>query len=366
MSKISKKDLKKIILEQSDNIKVPNLKIKIHENIQKDYQLTHKKEPVVNKRNYFKFKIAPFALSFALIIIVVGLFIINYDKPSLARPLEKINKAKATYVMQATSLFNYADDSVFNSNSEVMSYTNISNNEKTNYNHIATQISENLEAVEEIFNKDNTKYELIKQENEQYEYKMQATINVGTEIKTYVMYYNEAVLYDKHQNKNVDEVSSKIEGYIESNNVKYYLQGIKEIEEDETEIEFKLYLNAQKTNYIVVSQEIEARENEYNYIFFENNKMIKEIEIEKQTRNKTEVIELSIENKEENTEEEYEFIKKDNYIYVSFEENEIELEAVIYIEQDVYKFDFGNNNIVIIDRKNSQKKQKFNVLKTNL
>ncbi len=352
MGKISKKDLIRMIKNENSNIDVPNLKQNIHQNIEKSYILNQPVKTNNNEKPRLKLKITTAALSFCILLIAIGLFIINI-KPYQPGGDNLISKPKQAYVMQATSLFNFATDSIYKNEFTPLNYSSINND----YDYIAEKIMNNLYTVEEFFNKENNKYELFVLENEEYQFKLVTYMNLDEFSISYTMYYNEKPLHDIDDDREMDEVSSKITGYIECNNTKYNIEGIKEIEKDETEIQLKLFVS--ETNYIIVEQEIEKRENEYTYSFYENNQIVKEIEVSMEEKNNKEIIELSIENKKTNIEEEYEFIKKNKTIEVIYEENDKEIELVIYITQDVYEFDFGNGNKIKYNRNKSKGNKNF-------
>ena len=153
----------------------------------------------------------------------------------------------------------------------------------------------------------------------------------------YTMYYNETAL--KPDYDDIDEVSSKIEGYVESDGLRYTVLGEKTVEFDETEVEFKMFLDEDKTKYFVVSQEVERNENSYEYRYCENGKVIETFEVSVESKLAYKEIELEMRGLNEETSLEVKYFN--SKVQIEFEMTGYEGTVIATAENGKYVYDFG-------------------------
>lgn len=360
MSKISKKDLINQIKTDAEKIEVPDLTEQIKSKINYDnkeviaYEKPHK--------NHFKFSFGILSYAILILALVIAIPFIITKSPGKVEKPNIVPHAKETFVVQATSLFNFASNLKDNNKMYYLSSFILLDNEDevkpdeeendpiVDYYKLSDELLKYMDTIEEFYNKDDNKYELVKLTEGDYQYKINVEIKLGQLNNVYTMYFNETKL-NEEDDDDIDEVSSSIEGYIECGSERYNIKGKKEVEKDECEVEVTLYLNNDNSNYIVVKQEIENRENEYSYDFYENNNLIRELEIELEAKNSTNTIELSEEDHINNISKEFEFNYFDDMIKVNFEDNEIEYEVEIKMIENYYEFNFGNDIVIKKERK---------------
>lgn len=108
------------------------------------------------------------------------------------------------------------------------------------------------------------------------------SVNGGEDI--FVIYYNETASQTQIKDDNETEVETTLEGIVIFNNTVYPIEGRKEVENEdgeiETEVTFKAYRNESKSSYIMIEQEIESNEVEYVYTLFEDGKMMQKTKVE--------------------------------------------------------------------------------------
>lgn len=128
-----------------------------------------------------------------------------------------------------------------------------------------------------------------------YTFVMQITLPNLQGSKAVKLYYNE-----KETTTNIEiddeeeevEVSTTLEGVLVSEDAQYRVTGERTVEtegkETETTIKFTTYLD--ENNYIIVEQEVEDNEIEYEYKIYQNGVKVQDIEIELEKKNgKTEL-----------------------------------------------------------------------------
>lgn len=337
---MKKKALISQIKAEANKIEIPNCSLAVKERFQNhstpvlEIPSSHKNGkkhlPLVRK----------FAFQFSLIIIVLVLVLIpglKYlnERPS-DQPVPEISKAKKVYALQAISLFNYAN--VLNDGTQ---RTSRKANASTNYQFIANQIHKYYLLVDELFNRELVEYELEVLEQGEYRYKVGIKIPLFGENTLYTLCFNEY----SDMSGDIDEVSSRLEGVIIQNNVEYRLVGAKELQNDECEIELKLFLSADESDYLEVQQEVEHNENEYEYQYYQNNELIQEFSVSYEIKDNLKVIELEMLNA--SIKEEYEFSYYQNHILVEYEYDDYQGDAKIFIKETTYEYHFNEDEIII-------------------
>ena len=224
---------------------------------------------------------------------------------------------------------------------------NLRMKKQTNNNEeeFAQEIHKYLMTGEMLFNKENIKSTTYNSDKENYKYKIVSSYHDFTSFTNeYVFYYNEKTINNNYFN---------IEGIIIFDEQEYKVLGNKKIEEKkELETELKIFIS--DTEYTEISQESKINENEYEYKFYKDNELIKEISLENKIENNKK--ELEIEIVENNIEKQFEFEFKNNLIECEFEFNDEEIKLEITIEQEYYLYKFlGQEEKIIKISKSTNK-----------
>lgn len=169
-------------------------------------------------------------------------------------------------------------------------------------NDVVDEIEENIKLIQNFLNNSLNTYTEVESDRPEYQHK--AIIKINNEDLT--IYFN--VIGENQNVENVDdddddemdfEQNYAVEGIAVSGDVEYVLKGEKETEteegETESELEMIIYMDKDAGNYIVVQQEIEQGEQEFEYTIFEKHKIVDTFSIEAE--------------KDEDGEEEYEYRK---------------------------------------------------------
>lgn len=164
-----------------------------------------------------------------------------------------------------------------------------------------------------------------------------STSDLDGNTSSYRFYFNELIIADEDDN-DADEVDNEPEfhlsGIVINNDVTYKMEGKKEIEEGEFEVEFKIMID--ELNYVVVEQEIEDNEEEYKYTSYTDGKKTLEYELEFEVnKNKVEV-EFKEKSGTSKKKTKFESVEKDGKkeVKISIEENKIKEHYLILIYED--------------------------------
>lgn len=164
-----------------------------------------------------------------------------------------------------------------------------------------------------------------------------STSDLDGNTSSYRFYFNELIIADEDDNDD-DEVDNEPEfhlsGIVINNDVTYKMEGKKEIEEGEFEVEFKIMID--ELNYVVVEQEIEDNEEEYKYTSYTDGKKTLEYELEFEiNKNKVEV-EFKEKSGTSKKKTKFESVEKDGKkeVKISIEENKIKEHYLILIYED--------------------------------
>ncbi len=201
-----------------------------------------------------------------------------------------------------------------------------------------------------------------------YKLEMTMSMPVGSgKLESYKMYFNELATKTETEIDGFEEeveVSTTFEGVIVYGEDLFVVEGVKEVEtegrEKETSLEFRTYRNigvdgveADRSNFVVVSQSMEEGEIEYEYTFYENGRKVQEIELEYEEDRRG--VEISFQIKDVSSgvrrETEYELRKKDNGFIVEFEKNERKDKITVTKEGNGYKFRYSNGFEEIVNGK---------------
>ncbi len=218
---------------------------------------------------------------------------------------------------------------------------------------IAQEINQYLLASESFLNKSaiDVKYDYNTNDSfSKYKYMMTITYQDSYQHTVrYVAYFNQ----DEENGGKKAESKFEMQGVLvtgEGNAVKQYaFKSERTTKQDEVEMETKVYLNQEKTSYISVENESGAFENEFEYKFVENGKLIKSVEMEVENENgrKTSSIEI-IEQKDgvkSTTECEFEFVS-DKLIECQYTSGKSEIQIKIDILDKAYRYTFEDNQVI--------------------
>ncbi len=189
-----------------------------------------------------------------------------------------------------------------------------------------------------------------------YALEMNISLPVGSgEFEVYTLYFNE-LAKTTHSEKDgwEEEIEERttFEGVLVYNEELFVVKGVKEVEtegkETETSLEFRTYKNvgvesvqADESNFVVVSQSTEKGELEYEYSFYESGRKVQEIELEYEETLLG--VELSFQIKDMQNgrlqETEYELRKKDDGFVVEFEKNGKKQKFTVTKTAEGYRFD---------------------------
>ena len=164
-----------------------------------------------------------------------------------------------------------------------------------------------------------------------------STSDLDGNTSSYKFYFNESILVDEDDDNDKDidhEQEFHLSGIVINNDVTYKMEGKKEIEDNEFEVEFKIMID--ELNYVKVEQEIEDNEEEYKYTSYTNGKKTLEYELEFEVnKNKVEV-EFKEKNGTSKKKTKFESIEKNGKkeVKISIEENKIKENYLIIIYED--------------------------------
>lgn len=337
------KDIINRIKDDSKKVEVPNLSATILCDLQ-NKEVFRKSEETIKEdyvfKNYFRIKpLKVFAFVLLLFLIIpatlITIDLINAGNGEIDNNPIKLNVSKTKEVVgvQAASLFGFAEQNEV-STIKTMSLTD------NDYEEMSDELNQYLFSIEELMNRSNNKYELYELKEGDYKYKMIVTVDSNGLLSNYIMYFNEKTTEIYYED--IDEVSSEISGYIESGEKKYNFFGTKEVEEDECEVELKLYLDEENNDYIIASQEIEKNESEYSFKYFKDGKIVKEIDVSTEIEGDQHSVEVEV--KKGNKHNGYKIKYDDeNKIKVEFDYEEQSGEFYIDVYEKEYEYNFGDD-----------------------
>lgn len=337
-----KRIIEKQIFDEVSKIKVPDVSKSILERVQlkNEYQTNNlKNDSNINDSYKRKSIINGFTkLAVVLSAFVLGLFVllsVNEITPSVK---SDVSKPHQTFAFQAVTLFNYAD-----------SYSQLGllslNNSK--YQEIAEEINEYYLTALNVLNRENIIYQQEESNDSNYQNMIIINSKLLNNNYQYILYFNEDIINSEDDDKDIDEVDSKISGIIKVGNEFYLIEGTKEVEKDECEIELKMYLS--DTEYLEVTQEVEKKENEYSYKYYKNGQLIQEFEMTIVTKSLGKKV-IELENETVNNEASCEFSFYNNHVKVEYEINDEEGTVEIFEEENNYRYEFKNKIKIFIKK----------------
>ena len=152
-----------------------------------------------------------------------------------------------------------------------------------------------------------------------YNYKITTTItDLDGSKQTFEMKFKEV----KQDNTLVtdddrDEITSSLSGVMTYNGVEYEISGKKQVERDEVEIEFIAYIN--QNTRVLVEQETESGEQEFQYSIFNNGFMTDELSVEVETERNE--IEVEMQYSKNGVEISYKFEREGNALRIMYRDS---------------------------------------------
>ncbi len=156
--------------------------------------------------------------------------------------------------------------------------------------------------------------------------------------ESYTFYYSESKINDDDDDDfDWDRESNfRLDGLVVCDGVEYTMTGIKEIEDDESEISFKIQKDAQ--NYVVIEHESEMNEKSYEYTQYRNGVQVFETEMEYEYNTKKDRLEVEFEKETSSNKESYKYfyVTRNNqpYVEVIYTKNKEKSTYYIRIEKD--------------------------------
>lgn len=318
------KEIKQLIKKQADNVQINDYS----DNILKEYANSH--SSFKTNDNYKKKKnIFPVLLTVCASLVGICIILTNVIKNNDI----KNNDNSLTFTFE--NMYNYSAISGINMLNNVQKTTSLKKKQLTDNE--KQDIITNLKMVENMLDGNLAKSEEEASDKEEYEKKYSiTTTSLNNQQKEYLFYYNEKIL-DNDDDDDDDEVNIELSGIVIMDNVTYVMNGKKEVEDDESEMEFKISLDEE--NYVIIEQEFENDETEFGYSQYHNGKKIYETSIEYEL-DKNGKIEFEFEEKtqESKTKLKYEFItKKDGNKYIIIKEKNHEVTTIrVEVSEDGY------------------------------
>ena len=157
-------------------------------------------------------------------------------------------------------------------------------------------------------------------------------------ILIYTIYFNKSFI-----EKDDDEEIYNLNGIIIINNINYEIIGETVVEEDEVETKIKVLIN--ETEYFIIEQEKEDDEEEFVYKTYVNNKLTKEVVISYEIENKD--IEIKLELNTSSRNEEIKAKYKNNELILKVEFNDYEGKIKVIDSIDSISYYFINEKVTI-------------------
>ena len=195
--------------------------------------------------------------------------------------------------------------------------TNLRRRQRNNdLNNICDKINRFYLTINQLLRKEKIEYKITNSDNDMYENKMviNSFFNDNFDLY-YTIYFNKSFI-----EKDDDEEIYNLNGIIIINNINYEIIGETVVEEDEVETKIKVLIN--ETEYFIIEQEKEDDEEEFVYKTYVNNKLTKEVVISYEIENKD--IEIKLELNTSSRNEEIKAKYKNNELILKVEFNDYE------------------------------------------
>lgn len=341
----NKKEIKSTILTQTKQLEVPNISKNVIERIRTLNQFQdNTSNEVYNSKNqskkiFINLKTNFFKVGLVLTVFILGLFVVLGLSDNNVHNKNSISKSHQTFALQAVTLFNYADST------GAISLLGLDNSK---YQEIAEDINEYYLTAINVLNKEEIEYQELVSDNPSYQRMIIISSKILSQSYQYTLYFTEEIINENDKDKDFDEIDSRINGIIKTNKTEYRVEGFKEIEKDECEIKLIMYIT--DTEYFVVKQEIEKKENEYSYEYYKNGKVIEEFDISYETKGLGKTV-IELESETINNEVNCEFSFFDDHVKVEYEINNNEGKVEIFEEEEQYRYEFKNGINIFINKK---------------
>jgi hypothetical protein len=165
---------------------------------------------------------------------------------------------------------------------------------------------------------------------------------------SYIDHKQYEVSYLSYFNQNeISKNKIEIEGIFLIDNKEYPLFGEENKNNEEVELELKIF--TEENSYISISNETEINENEYEYKYVEDGKLVKGVEFSYEVENGRKETEITI--IENNSTVSYGFEYFDDTIECEYEFNSLEVEIEIYVHNDYYLYLFEDKTQIKLNKK---------------
>lgn len=218
--------------------------------------------------------------------------------------------------------------------------TNLKRRQRNNdLNNICDKINRFYLTINQLLRKEKIEYKITNSDNDMYENKMviNSFFNDNFDLY-YTIYFNKSFI-----EKDDDEEIYNLNGIIIINNINYEIIGETIVEEDEVETKIKVLIN--ETEYFIIEQEKEDDEEKFVYKTYVNNKLTKEVVISYEIENKD--IEIKLELNTSSRNEEIKAKYKNNELILKVEFNDYEGKIKVIDSIDSISYYFINEKVTI-------------------
>lgn len=255
---------------------------------------------------------------------------------------------------------------MFNSNVDVSArkLNNGFNTSDSISEELLQKINGYLEKIENFLSGDSP-VTIVSQESDLEGYQTKLVVSTKDllgNVTDYMIYLNELLdaETDEEETNEEEEKEFSITGILISDGVNYTVTGSKEIENDESELQLKIQYSEDK--YVLIEQEIEDDESEYNYSYYEGGKIVNQIKLDYDLEDKEQQIKVV----ENDTVYSYKRVEEDNktliHVTVKTKDETFKFKVKSYVDSEtnniVYEYHVvGNDKIFNVPKGKSEKKE---------
>lgn len=229
--------------------------VKVHE-IKKDFLAFVPKRPTLPEKIRPARIIFPITLCSVFAVLLISLMLFTINKPIF-------NTEKASPITETKKIMTYQVIGCVSLIDEMSELNKLSNDQ------IEKEVDNYLELADYYLHKDELMIE--SQISDDVNYNNKYLISLNEQI---YFYFNEKT---DVEHTDIDFVSSSLEGYILINNTKYQVTGWKEVVGRYIKTKLRTYYN--ETDFIEVKQEIRLSNNEYDFTYYNDENIVKEVSL---------------------------------------------------------------------------------------
>ena len=282
-------------------------------------------------------------IGLTFMLFVFGSFLIGCDKPNASYTFENTKELYAFSIVSGMEL-------ALNNNS---SNTQL-NQTQSEFNDIVNSVHSYLPTFENFLGNDKL---IIPSESnsDNSSYSKMLTVNYNDNFgnnHNYKIYYNEYIPSQNNRpfdDNDDDEIETVLNGEVIYNNTTYTMSGKKEVEQGEFEISFEINIDVNKK--IIIEQEHENNEQEFQYSLYNQNKLIYSNAFEFKFENGMIEFETEYESQNQNLELEIKQTEKNNHnlFNIEYEKNnkKIKIKVEKIEENNLIKYIYSNSNFTV-------------------